>query len=139
MKTTITNILNQYDFISFALLFGSYANKKANELSDIDIAIYISKDIDIFTQGTIIATLEIELSKKIDLVILNELYKSNAKICFNILNNHKLLFCKDKKNYLSFKENTLKYYFDISYMYDMFDNSLKKRLVDGTYGKTKAS
>lgn len=135
----LKEILTKYDFIEFALLFGSFANGKSGFLSDVDIAIHITNDIDIFTQGKIISDLEEGLYKKVDLIIINDLYKNNAKLAFNIIDNHKVIFCKKQDVYVDFKTNTLKYYFDMSYMYEMFDNALKRRIENGTFGKTKAS
>jgi len=131
--------LSSFPNITFALLFGSYANNSQRELSDIDVAIFVDKPIDLFAQGEIIATLECEVGKKIDLVIFNDLYKSNPKLSFNITNNHQVIFCNDYEHYVEFKINSLKYYLDVKPMLDMFDNALKERLENGTYGKVKAS
>lgn len=139
MENKLSNILQLFPNITFALLFGSYSNGTQKYLSDIDIAIFTDEKIDIFTQGEMIATLESELGKKVDLVVLNVLYKSNSKLSFNITNNHKLLFCNDQDKYIEFKTDSLKYYFDMSYTFEMFDNELKKRIDNGTYGKVKAS
>ena len=65
MKQTITKILQEYEIIDFALLFGSYASEKQGFLSDIDIAIFTKNDIDIFMLGEIIASLQDECGKKI--------------------------------------------------------------------------
>jgi predicted nucleotidyltransferase len=135
----LLNILFNYNFINFALLFGSYSNNTQKELSDIDVAIGVDKDIDIFMMGEIIAILEECLGKRVDLVIVNDLYKENSKLAFNITNNHKLIFCRNTKEYIEFKTNSLKYYFDMRYMYEMFDKELLKRLDNGTFGKTKIS
>lgn len=139
MNTRIVEVLNTFPEITFALLFGSYAKGAQTDLSDIDIGIYTDSCIDIFRQGEIITTMEYALNKKIDLVVLNELYKSNARLSFNIADSHILLLCKEKEKYVDFKSYSLLYYFDISPMYEMFDKSLKERLANGTYGKTKAS
>ncbi len=128
-----------YDFIEFALLFGSYARGDNHNLSDIDIALQTNREIDLLEQGHLIATLECELGKRIDLVITNELYKTNPKLSFKITDNHKLLFCKNEEIYIDFKTKSLTYYFDAAYMYEMFDKSLKERLDNGTYGKITAS
>ncbi len=135
----LKDILSNYDFIEFALLFGSYANGSEHNLSDIDIALQTCRDIDLLTQGHLIATLECEFGKTIDLVILNELYKTNPKLSFNITDNHKVLLSNNKQAYIDFKTQSLLYYFDTAYMYDMFDKSLKNRLENGTYGKITAS
>jgi predicted nucleotidyltransferase len=137
MKTKLSKTLSYFPNITFALLFGSYANDTQKELSDIDVAIFVDKPIDLFVQGEIIATLECELEKKIDLVILNDLYKSHPKLSFNITNNHKVIFCQDDALYADFKVNSLKYYLDVKCMLDMFDDALKERLQNGTYGKIK--
>jgi len=134
----LEDILSKYDFILFALLFGSYASGKDGYLSDIDIAIETDKELDLLTYGKMISDIETSLKKKIDLIITNELYKSDPKIAFNITDNHKVIFVKDKNRYIDFKVNSLKYYFDTMYMYKMFDKSLQERLKNGTFGKVKA-
>lgn len=139
MIQNIKNTLKRYDFINFSLLFGSYANNTNRELSDIDIAIYTKEEIDLLKIGMIISDLEESLNKKVDLVILNNLYKIDTKLAFNILDNHKIIFMNDKEEFIDFKVNTLKYYLDRKYMYDMFDKALLNRLDNGTFGKTKAS
>lgn len=139
MDEKITKILKNFPNIKFALIFGSYAKNEQRFLSDIDVAIYLDSDIDLFMQGEMIAELESEFDKKIDLVVLNGLYKKNPKLSFNIIDNHKLLFCEDMDEYFEFKAKTFKYYFDSKYIYDMFDKSLSKRLKNGTFGKIKAS
>ncbi|PHS58191.1 MAG: hypothetical protein COB17_04140 [Sulfurimonas sp.] len=71
----VKNILQENQNIIFALLFGSYANGKSNDMSDIDIAIFTDKELDIFEFGMIVSDLEQLSDKKIDLVVLNNLYK----------------------------------------------------------------
>jgi len=132
----LENILSQYDFIIFALLFGSHATQSTYAMSDLDIAIYTDGEIDLLTMGEMIATLEAEVDTKVDLVILNDLYKTDPKLAFNITDNHQVIFCRDQECYIDFKTMSMKYYFDIAPMYEMFDKALKERLKNGTYGKT---
>ena len=136
----INKVLSKYDFITFSLLFGSYAKNTQNVyLSDIDIAIYTSYEIDILTLGSIISHLEDTLEKKVDLVLLNNLYKTNPKFSFSIIENHHIIFCNQMDKYFDFKTNSIKYYLDSKYMYDMFDKSFLERLKNGNIGKTQAS
>lgn len=139
MKDELYRVLQPFQNITFALLFGSYADNTQTFLSDVDIAIYSDESIDLFTQGEIIASLEYRVNKKVDLVSLNDLYKSNPRLSFNITNNHQVIFCNNNELYIDFKTESLKHYFDVKYMLDMFDNALKERLLNGTYGKTQAS
>ena len=135
----LEQLLQTYDFIDFALLFGSYANGTQKALSDIDIGIYTNRSIDLLEQGYLISTLEEKSEKTIDLVILNNLYKNNAKLAFNIVDNHKIILCDNTEVYTHFKTYTYKYYFDQKPMYEMFDNALLERIESGTYGKAQAS
>jgi len=135
----ITNILKNNNKIEFALLFGSFASNTSNNLSDIDIAIYLNSELKLLEFGMIVSDLEQVTNKKIDLIVLNDLYKKNAKLAFNILQSHKILFCNDKDRYIDFKSNTMQYYFDIQPMYEMFDKQLLKRLDNGTYGQIQKS
>ena len=135
----LKQILKQYDFIDFALLFGSYANGTHTTLSDMDIAIHTTRPIDLLEQGYMIASLEDKLEKRIDLILLNDLYKENAKMAFNVVDNHQVILCNELQKYIDFKTYTYKYYFDQKPMYEMFDKALVERIERGTYGKTQAS
>ncbi|RLA68430.1 MAG: hypothetical protein DRQ78_00375 [Epsilonproteobacteria bacterium] len=135
----LKQLLQTYDFIDFALLFGSYANNTQKVLSDIDIGIYTNRSIGLVEQGFLISSIEEKFEKNIDLVILNNLSKSNAKLAFNIVNNHKIIFCNNTEIYIDFKIYTYKFYFDQKPMYEMFDKALLERIANGTYGKAQAS
>ena len=134
---SVQQLLKPYDFIDFALLFGSYARDKQTTLSDIDIAIYTSRPLGLLEQGNILSVLEERLGKKIDLILLNGLEKENAKMAFNIVDNHKVILNKQQQKYIDFKANTYKYYLDLKPMYEMFDNALRERIASGTYGKAQ--
>ena len=121
--------------ISQLFIFGSFAKDTTNNLSDLDIAIFTTKEFDILEYGMLVSDLEKATNQKIDLVILNGLHKKNAKLSFNILQNHELIFSNSKEEYVDFKSNTMQYYFDIEPMYTMFDKQLLERLDNGTYGQ----
>jgi len=135
LKTLLLN----YDYIEFALLFGSYASGKQYALSDVDIAIYTRSPIDLFERGGIISELEEALEKRVDLVRLNGLEKEDPRLAFAIVDNHRVIFCRNRARYIDFKTDTYRYYFDHLPMYEMFDKALKERIANGTYGKTQAS
>jgi len=136
---TLTSILDSYNFIINALLFGSCANNTQHVISDIDIAIEINKDIDIFTIGDIISKLESATNKKIDLVILNNLYKKSPLLAYNIYLQHKIIFLKDEKSFKSFKENALHYYMDFEHILDEQNRAFLQRIADGNLAKTKTA
>lgn len=135
----IKEILQKNKHIKFALLFGSVANGTSHNLSDIDIAIYTETKLDILEFGMLVSDLEKATNKRIDLVEIKDLYKTNAKLAFNIINSHQLIFCNNEDIYIDFKSNTMQYYFDIQPMYEMFDKQLLKRLDNGTFGQIQKS
>jgi len=71
----LKDILEQYNYIDFAFLFGSYADDTAKIVSDVDIGIYTNRPIDLLEQGYLISTLEDSLDKTIDNVELMEKLK----------------------------------------------------------------
>jgi len=135
----LKEVLDKYDYIDFALLFGSYVDDSAKTLSRVFIAIYTNRTIDLLEQGYLVSMLEDALDKPVDLVLLNDLYKHHAKLAFNIIGKHQVILQRDRKKYIEFKTYTYKYYFDQEPMYRMFDKSLHTRIERGTYGKTQAS
>ncbi len=139
MLDKLQNLLQTYDFIDFALLFGSFANGRAGPLSDVDVAIFTHDEIDLLEQGRMIAALEEATGRKVDLILLHDLYKTRPRLAYNIVSNHKLLLCKSHKAYVDFKTNTYKYYFDMQPLYKMLDEALLKRIDNGTFGKTQTS
>ena len=139
MLDKLQYLLQTYDFIDFALLFGSFANGRAGPLSDIDVAIHTREKIDLLEQGRMIAALEEATGRKVDLILLQDLYKIRPRLAYNIVSNHKLLLCKSHKAYVDFKTNTYKYYFDMQPLYKMLDEALLKRIDNGTFGKTQTS
>ncbi len=136
---SLKEVLNRFDYIDFALLFGSTVDGTSNRLSDIDVAVYLNRPIELLEQGYLVSTLEEVVDKPIDLVLLNDLYKHHAKLAFNIVDKHSVILNNNREKYVDFKTCTYKYYFDQKEMYSMFDKSLQTRIERGTYGKAQAS
>lgn len=65
-----------FDFIDFAVLFGSTVENRATPLSDLDIGIYTNRDISLWELGLLNYRLEANIRMVIDIVMLNDIYKS---------------------------------------------------------------
>ena len=139
IETQISEILTKYDFISNILLFGSYAAGKNSYLSDIDIAIHTTKELELLELGSLISLLESTLDIKVDLVILNELYKKSPLLAYNIYQSHKIISIRDKKRYREFKSNALHYYMDFKPVLEAQNRAFLKRIEDGTLAKIKTA
>jgi hypothetical protein len=133
-QDVIRDYLERYSFIDFALLFGSHAEKRAGRLSDVDVGIYISRDLPLIERGRMIAGLEAVLTCDVDIVLLNDSYKANPVFAFEILNNCKLLFVRDREKFIDFKKNALQYYMDTQPLRKMVEAALKTRLQSNRFG-----
>ncbi len=118
MLEKIKDILLKNEKIINAFVFGSYANGKNYNLSDIDIAIEVSDGFDLVEHGLLIVELEEAVNKKVDVVVINELYKKSPLLSFNIYKNHKVLFVKDKDRYVKFCNMSLHFYLDFKPVLD---------------------
>jgi len=88
MIETLKTLLQADTNVQFAYLFGSYAKEKAQEESDVDIAVYLS-DTTLDKQLDLIHTLQKAVEKKIDLVVLNDV--KNLYLLESILKEGMLL------------------------------------------------
>ena len=115
--------------IIFAYIFGSYVNGKLRADSDIDIAIYLEKEIEPEAYLEMKMNLTDACKSEVDLVILNE---ATPLLKYQIYKNNILLFTRDKtmeSNYkvkTLFEYNDMKKYLDLSY--DRMIERLKKEV-----------
>lgn len=131
----ISNILKGDNNIVFALVFGSRANGQANRLSDVDIGIFIKADIPLLRLGRIVSALEKIGRKKVDLVVLNDLYKRKPNFAFQVISSAKLLFTRDEELFVDFKKNVFLYYLDSKPLIDMVKAGMNKRIETGAFGE----
>lgn len=131
----VTEYFNKFDYIEFALLFGSYASGKERFLSDIDFGIYVSKELELLEQGLMIYELEAITDKKVDLIVLNNLYKKNPEFAYNIVTNCKILSCRSKKSFIDYKTQSFLYYFDTDFLRKEVNEAFLKRLKQGKFGE----
>ena len=99
--------------VNFAYLFGSLAKGKPLPLSDVDIAVYLSKSLDVLEKkleilGELIDILETD---EIDLVILNE---APLALRMKILENKKLIVDNAPSLRHRYESLTMREYFDFS-------------------------
>ena len=121
--------LIKYEDIIFAYIFGSYAQNKIREDSDIDIAMYLKGNIETDTYLDMKMDLSESLKREVDLVILND---TTPLLRYEIYKNNILLFTHDKtmgnkyKVKTLFEYNDMKRYLDLSY--DKTIERLKKEV-----------
>lgn len=115
------SILMDYEDIIFAYIFGSYVQGKMRADSDIDIAIYLEKKIDIETYLEIKMHLSEACKREVDLIVLND---ATPLLKYQIYKNNILLFTRNRTIETSYKVKTL------------FEYSDMKRYLDLSYDRT---
>jgi len=136
ISNKIKNCLNQFENIVFALIFGSYNSKRFGTLSDIDIGIYFNNDFDLLTIGKIIAELEKVTNKKIDIVVLNNLYNKSPLLAYKIVDNCQISFSKDDKALINFKRRTFLHYLDTQVLRENVNKAFYKRISSNKFGQS---
>jgi predicted nucleotidyltransferase len=131
----IADFLKVNIHILFALVFGSSAKGKSNKLSDVDIGIYTANELPLLELGKIISGLEKIVKKKVDLVVLNELFKRKPSFAFQVVSSARLLFIKDKGAFTNFKKNVFLYYLDARPLIEMMKASLERRIKTNHFGE----
>lgn len=120
---------------SFVVLFGSYNSGSFSELSDIDIGIYFTGKVNYMDMGYDAVQLESALEKKVDIVVLNDLYKKDALFAFKILENHSPLVVHQQKVYIDFKKKSQLYYLDREKLLEMNTKNLQGRIEKNRIGE----
>ncbi|MEP9412580.1 MAG: nucleotidyltransferase domain-containing protein [Candidatus Brocadia sp.] len=131
----ICNELQACDFIDFAVLFGSVVANKTTPVSDVDIGIYTSRNISLVELGLLVYRIEVIIKRKIDIVVMNDIYKKRPAFAYEIVKNGVVLFCKDPEGFIEFKKKAILYYLDNKYLTDEIDRRFKERLKSGRFGE----
>lgn len=121
--------------IVFALVFGSAVNGAFNKLSDIDVGIYTVDELPLLEMGRLVTGLEKIVKKKVDLVILNDIYKKKPNFANQVIKTGRLLFTRDEDVFVNFKTKVLLYYLDVKPLLDMNRAALERRIKAGRFGE----
>jgi predicted nucleotidyltransferase len=135
----VKDITGRYDFIRYALLFGSQAGEEAHPMSDFDIAIAADREIDLMQLGEIVSRLEAALDSKVDILLLNELPRKDPLLAYNIYRNHTVILLRDREAYERFKLEALHSYMDFQPVLREQQAAFLKRIADGTLAQTPAA
>jgi len=134
LKAKIGRFLEMHPYIEFAILFGSLAEGSDTPLSDVDVGIYVSKDLSLLEHGKLTAELERITGREVDIVILNELPLKYPELAFKVAAKGELIICRDRKGYVEFKTKCFLGYIDTAPLREMFRETLLERIRAGKIG-----
>ncbi len=124
------------DRVAAIFLFGSFARGQAGPLSDVDIAVFLSPQVDsgdylnirLEMMGEAAALLE---SDDIDLLILNE---ASPALADHVARYGTRLLVKDEASLPAFLERSLVLYLDFEPYAKAYDGELTERIRKGAFG-----
>ena len=135
-KEELKQIITDYS-VDFVIIFGSLVKGNFREDSDIDIAIHLQRDLELLEIGDIVSRLETKLEKSVDIVILNNLYKMDPVMAFEIISKGMPIYLINKEKFVEFKYRTFIEYMDTEYLRKMMDRDLKERIKNRKFGIRK--
>jgi len=126
--------LKAVDTVCALYTFGSLVKGHIGPLSDIDLAILLTKslnkkqifEIELEIVGIVMDTLKTE---EFDLIILNT---APPRFAYYILKEGRLILCKDRMQLVDFTEKTVKYFIDFKFYRRQFDKIFLEGI--GYYG-----
>ena len=127
----IIQIAKKYEFIKALYLFGSQAQDKKNEKSDIDIAVLLENN---YTEkfGEIKVNLYEDFIKEgldnIDLVILNQ---ASALLKYEVVKENTLIYKKENFDGASYQSLVIRKYLDFEYYLKKNQRKFKERILNG--------
>ena len=128
----VREYLKKKDYILFAYLFGSCARENSGKFSDIDIAVYTSDYLHYDDYLDMIKELGDLTGKPVDIVPLNE---APPLLCYQVIQEGKLLLTKDRESVTRFIIKTIFMYEDmrpyLDLSYKTMIKQLKEELQDG--------
>lgn len=130
----MVNVLKKDTLILMAYLFGSQLEGRANEYSDIDVAILFDDKVEVgvYTDKQIlIATLLSEkLNKEIDIVVLN---RASLFLRYHVLKDGLKIYERDDRNEHNFEAQAIMEYFDFLPIRSRIENGLLSKLKAGKW------
>jgi len=113
---------NRKDVV-FAYLFGSIAYNNYNSKSDIDVAVYLDSDKDLFDERiNLIVELEKKFKKDVDVIILNT--TKSVFLKYVIFREGELVSEKDTEKRVDFELKAMRDYFDYAPYIKMYKEKL---------------
>ncbi len=117
----LKKVFSEHPEILVAYLFGSLAKGEANEKSDVDIGILVSKNFkpDRFYEVKIAEEIEKEVGlRRVEVVILND---KPVSFLNQVLRYGKLIFCRDDKARVSFETIVTKKFIDLKPYFEEYN------------------
>lgn len=134
-ERALVAVLQAWEVVDFAVLFGSATAGALLPMSDVDIGIYVMRDLSLGEWGTLIGHLEEAVGRAVDVVVLNDLPHTHPPMAFESVVKGRLLFARDMNRYVEFKTRCMLAYMDTEPLRRMVNEAFHRRVATGRVGE----
>lgn len=128
-RTALEEALRDDDTVVLAYLFGSHAQNRASEQSDIDVAVLTESPQNKLRQIVDLKTkLEAHLDREVD-VTLVPVRGTDPRLLNQVLQHGQLLYARDEDTRIDFETSARSKYLDMKPHIDEYHRRVKKRLL----------
>jgi hypothetical protein len=134
LKPRLRAVLERELDVLVAYLFGSVARGTSGPMSDVDVAVLLRKDGDLFKRRLqLIAEVSTVVgSERADVVVLNE---APVALAFRVLRDGQILVSRDERARIRHRVSTLDRYMDMAPFRKVQSEGLHHRLQEGRFGR----
>lgn len=126
-QNNMERFVEEYN-ISLIYIFGSFAKETNRDNSDIDIAVLLNGDIDVYSKLNIFGALvDIFKIENIDLVILNN---ANEVLKFQVIKYGKIIYMESLYTKVMFESRTMSEYMDKEHFRNTQNEYSHKKFLD---------
>lgn len=128
-RIALQQALRADDTVTLAYLFGSQAQGRARDASDVDVAVRtVSNDNEIRQIIALTKTLEQAIGRPVD-VTLVDVRGTSPRLLNQILQHGRLLYAQDEHTRVDFETAARSKYFDMKPHIDAYHERVKNRLL----------
>ena len=128
-RTALQNALRDDETVRLAYLFGSHAQGRASEASDVDVAVLTENDDNELRQLVALkTTLEEVVDRTVD-VTLVPVRGTDPRLLNQVLQYGVLLYARDEKTRVDFETSARSKYLDMKPHIDQYHRRVKERLL----------
>ena len=128
-RTALQNALRDDETVRLAYLFGSHAQGRASEASDVDVAVLTESDDNRLRQLVALkTTLEEVVDRTVD-VTLVPVRGTDPRLLNQVLQYGDLLYTRDEKTRVDFETSARSKYLDMKPHIDQYHRRVKERLL----------
>lgn len=132
IRTLLEDYFSKREDVGFVCLFGSFVSSE--RFRDIDIGVFFNPVPDLIRFGSMQSEVHQLVGYKVDLVILNDLYKKKPDFAYQIVTDGELLMSNDRDGYVQYKSKAWGYYFDTAYLREKVNAAFSRRMKSSKFG-----